>query len=218
MFDHDLIELPRLERIDGAIRQYKTPAGLLYPSVTTVIGAASDKSGLDNWRKAVGEEEANRVSTRAARRGTAVHALCEKLVLNETVDLRSEMPFNVHMYRQLERELRAHCGNIRGSALFLYSDKLRVAGACDLIADWDGKKSIIDFKTSGKLKRKDWIEGYFLQCTLYSYMFWERTGIMHSQIVVAIAVEEENEAQIFIENVGNYIDRAKAICDQFHSR
>ena len=218
MFDHDLIELPRLERIDGAIRQYKTPAGLLYPSVTTVIGAASDKSGLDNWRKAVGEEEANRVSTRAARRGTAVHALCEKLVLNETVDLRSEMPFNVHMYRQLERELRAHCGNIRGSELFLYSDKLRVAGACDLIADWDGKKSIIDFKTSGKLKRKDWIEGYFLQCTLYSYMFWERTGIMHSQIVVAIAVEEENEAQIFIENVGNYIDRAKAICDQFHSR
>jgi len=218
MFNLDLIELPRLERIDGEIRQYRTPAGLLYPSVTTVLGAASDKSGLDNWRKAVGEEEANRVSARAARRGTAVHSLCEKLVLNEDIDLRREMPLNVHMYRQLERELRAHCDNIRGSELFLYSDKLRVAGACDLIADWDGKRSIIDFKTSGKNKKKEWIEGYFLQATLYSYMFWERTGILHSQIVICISVEEENEAQVFVENATNYLAKAKKICDSFHNK
>lgn len=216
MFDLDLIELPRLERIDGEIRQYRTPAGLLYPSATTVIGAASDKSGLDDWRKAVGEEEANRVSSRAARRGTAVHSLCEKLVLNEPVDLRREMPFNVQMYRQLERELKTHCNNVRGSELFLYSDRLRVAGACDLIADWDGKKSIIDFKTSGKNKRKDWIEGYFLQATMYAMMFYERTGILHSQIVICIAVEEENKAQIFIEKAGNYMKKVKQICDAFH--
>ena len=154
MFNLNLVDLPVLERIDGEIRQYRTPHGLLYPSVTTVLGAAADKSGLDAWRKAVGEEEANRISARAARRGTAVHSLCEKLVLNEDVNTRSEMPVNVHMYRQLERELRAHCDDVRGSELFLYSDKLKVAGACDLIASWDGVPSIIDFKTSGKNKRK----------------------------------------------------------------
>ena len=218
MFNLDLIDLPVLERLDGEIRQYRTPEGLLYPSVTTVLGAAADKSGLDAWRKAVGEEEANRVSARAARRGTAVHSLCERLVLNEDVNTRSEMPVNVHMYRQLERELRAHCDDIRGSELFLYSDALKVAGACDLIASWDGVPSIIDFKTSGKNKRKDWIEGYFLQCSLYAYMFWERTGILHSQIVVLIAVEEENEAQIFVENATNYLKKAKQVCKQFHSK
>lgn len=218
MFNLNLIELPRLERIDGEIRQYRTPEGLLYPSVTTVLGAASDKSGLDNWRRAVGEEEANRVSARAARRGTAVHSLCEKLVLNEDIDLRSEMPLNVHMYRQLERELRAHCDDIRGSELFLYSDALKVAGACDLIASWDGRPSIIDFKTSGKNKKKEWIEGYFLQCSLYSYMFWERTGILHSQIVVMISVEEEDKAQIFVENATKYLNKAKQICESFHNK
>lgn len=218
MFEHNLIELPRLERLDGEIRQYRTPEGLLYPSVTTVLGAAADKSGLDNWRKAVGEEEANRVSARAARRGTEVHRLCEDLVLNRHIDLCREMPLNVHMYRQLERELRAHCGNIRGSELFLYSDALKVAGACDLIASWDGKPSIIDFKTSGKNKKKQWIEGYFLQCSLYSYMFWERTGILHSQIVVMIAVEEEDTAQIFVENATKYLSKAKAICNSFHNK
>ena len=218
MFNLNLIELPRLERIDGEIRQYRTPEGLLYPSVTTVLGAASDKSGLDNWRKAVGEEESNRVSARAARRGTAVHSLCEKLVLNEDIDLRSEMPLNVHMYRQLERELRAHCDDIRGSELFLYSDALKVAGACDLVASWDGRPSIIDFKTSGKNKKKEWIEGYFLQCSLYSYMFWERTGILHSQIVVMISVEEEDKAQIFVENATKYLNKAKQICESFHNK
>ena len=96
MFNLDLIDLPVLERLDGEIRQYRTPEGLLYPSVTTVLGAAADKSGLDAWRKAVGEEEANRVSARAARRGTAVHSLCEKLVLNEvTFGLHSEELFVV---------------------------------------------------------------------------------------------------------------------------
>jgi genome maintenance exonuclease 1 len=216
MFEHNLIELPRLERIDGAIRLYKTPTGALYPSVTTVIGAAADKSGLDDWRRAIGEEEANRVSARAARRGTEVHRLCEDLVLNRPIDLRREMPFNVHMYRQLEQKLSENVTNIRGSELFLYSDKLKVAGACDLIADYAGKKSIIDFKTSGKAKQKDWIEGYFIQATLYSYMFWERTGILHSQLVIMIAIEEENKAQIFIENATNYLEKAKQICEQFH--
>lgn len=217
MFEHNLIELPRLERIDGAIRLYKTPAGVLYPSVTTVISASADKSGLDDWRKAVGEEEANRVSTRAARRGTEVHRLCEDLVLNRPIDLRREMPFNIQMYKQLESKLKENVTNIRGSELFLYSDKLRVAGACDLIADYAGKPSIIDFKTSGKHKKKEWIEGYFLQATLYSYMFWERTGIFHNQIVIMIAVEEESNAQIFIEKASDYIVEAKRICDTYHS-
>ncbi|NDB84611.1 MAG: Dna2/Cas4 domain-containing protein [Alphaproteobacteria bacterium] len=217
MFKHDLIELPRLERIDGAIRLYKTPTGALYPSVTTVIGAAADKSGLDDWIKAIGQEEANKISARAARRGTEVHRLCEDLILNRPIDLRREMPFNVHMYRQLEQKLKENVDNVRGSELFLYSDKLKVAGACDLIADYAGKRSIIDFKTSGKAKRKEWIEGYWMQTCLYSMMFYEMTGIKHSQLVIMIAVEEENKAQIFTDSVENWISKTISVVKKYHS-
>lgn len=217
MFNHDIIELPQLVRLDGEIRHYLTPTGEKYPSVTTVLDKTSDKTALHAWRKRVGEEEANRVSTRATRRGTAVHTLCEKLVLNEPIDLSEEMPFNVHMFKQLERFLRANVNNIRGSESSLFSHKLKVAGSCDLIANYRNHAAIIDFKTSNKNKRKDWIENYFLQCAMYSYMFWEMTQIYHPKLVVAIAVEEEDEAQIFEEDVNDWIDKARDRCTRYHA-
>lgn len=218
MFNHNIIELPKLERIDGEIRRYKTPSGQLYPSVTTILGSMEDKTGLQSWIDRVGQEEADRIKTRSARRGTEVHRLCESLVLNQPIDLKREMPFNVHLFRQLEKKLKKHVDNILGSELFLYSDKLKVAGACDLIADWDGVPSIVDFKTSIKNKREDWINNYFLQTTLYSYMFYERTSIIAKQIVVLIAVEEENEAQVFIKDAYSYIKEAEFLCKKYHGK
>lgn len=217
MFNHDLVELPQLVRLDGEIRHYLTPTGEKYPSVTTVLDKTSDKTALYAWRKRVGEDEANRVSTRATRRGTAVHTLCEKFVLNEPIDLSEEMPFNVHMFKQLERFLQANVNNIRGSESSLFSHKLKVAGSCDLIANYRNHAAIIDFKTSNKNKRKDWIENYFLQCAMYSYMFWEMTQIYHPKLVVAIAVEEEDEAQIFVEDVNDWIDKARDRCTRYHA-
>lgn len=217
VFKLDLItNLPKLERIDGHIRQYKTTNGTLYPSVTTVIGYSSDKSALDEWRKRIGDQEADKISRIAGDRGTEVHDLCEKLVLNQEVDLKGSPFFASIMYNQISKVLKERMNNVRGSELFLYSDRLKVAGACDLIADFDNKKSIIDFKTSLKNKKKEWIDNYFLQACLYSMMFYERTGILHKQLVIIIAVEEENNAQVFVENVSNWIDRASRICKKFH--
>jgi len=181
------------------------------------LDKTSDKSHLIAWRKRVGEEEANRVSKRATTRGTAVHTLCERYVLNEPIDLAKEMPFNVHMFRQLEKFLLANVNNIRGSESSLFSHKLKVAGSCDLIANCRNHAAIIDFKTSNKLKRKDWIENYFLQCAMYSYMFWEMTELYHPKIVIAIAIEEEDEAQIFEENVNDWINKAQDRCTRYHS-
>lgn len=217
MFNVDLIELPKLVRIDGEQRYYETPTGQKYPSVTTVLDKTSDKSALIAWRKRVGEEEANRVSKRATTRGTAVHLLCEKLVLNEEIDLTKEMPFNVQMFRQLEGFLKENVNNIRGSESSLFSHKLKVAGSCDLIANYKNYAAIIDFKTSNKTKRKDWIENYFLQCAMYSYMFWEMTQLYHPKLVVAIAIEEEDQPQIFEEDVNNWIDKAKDRCKTYHN-
>ena len=217
LFIHELVELPQLTRLDGEVRHYLTPTGEKYPSVTTVLDKTSDKSALFAWRKRVGEEEANRVSNRATTRGTAIHTLCEKYVLNQPIDISKEMPINVHMFKQLERFLHANVNNIRGSESSLFSHKLKVAGSCDLIANYRNHAAIIDFKTSNKLKRKDWIENYFLQCAMYSFMFWEMTQIYHPKLVVAIAVEEEDEAQIFEENVNDWINQAQDRCKRYHS-
>lgn len=219
-FNLKLVNIPALHRIDSDVgpRLYKTPDGNKYPSVTSVLGSISDNSGLDDWRNRVGEAEANKVMNRSARRGTRVHELCEKLILNQKIDPRREMPLNLAMYRQLEGKLISNVNNILGCESMLYSDKLKLAGTADLIADWNGDKSIIDFKTSAKEKQLEWIDNYFLQASFYSYMFWERTNIMCPNLVVMIALEEGLEPQVFTDNVNNWIDKAFDARNQYYSK
>ena len=179
-------------------RVYYTPSGKAYPSVTTVLGSLS-KDAIDAWRKRIGEEEADRISGRASRRGEALHLTCEKYLLNEMSDLkiRSMMPNIKQLFMQLRPELDKNIGKIYAVEQPLYSDKLRIAGRVDCIAYWNGRLSIIDFKTSTKEKLEENILGYFLQCTAYAEMFEELTNKRIETIVVAIAVEEGNP-QIFV--------------------
>jgi genome maintenance exonuclease 1 len=215
-FNLNLLDLPKVTRIDGAMRLYETPDGKRYPSVTTILGNTADKTGLDIWRARVGFEAADRKTKRSSRRGTAVHNICEKLVLNQEVDLSKEMPLNKMMYKQLERKLIPNVDNIRCSEGYLFSHKLRCAGAVDLIADWRSKPSIVDFKTAEKYKKAEHIEDYFLQTSLYSFMLWEMTQLMYNNIVVLIATEDEQEAQIFEEKASNWLTKAKDRCTRFH--
>ena len=216
MFNVDLIELPKLVRIDGEIRTYLTPTGEKYPSVTTVLSKTKDMSHLLAWRKRVGEEAADKITRQAGSRGTATHLLCEKLVLNEPIDLKNEMPISVHLFKQLEKFLIQNVNNIRVSEGSLFSHNLKVAGSVDLIANYRNHAAIIDFKTSRAYKRKDWIEDYFMQAAMYSFMFWEMTQMYHPKLVIAIACEEETEAQIFEEDVNNWLDKAKDRCKKYH--
>ena len=217
-FKVDLIDLPELVRHDGEVRLYETPDGKKYPSVTTVLSAMADKSHLIAWRKRVGEEVAAKKTAQASRRGTATHLICEKLVLNEAVDLKEEMPLSIHLYKQLEKVLVEHVDDVRSSEGRLFSHKLKIAGSVDLVASYKGKPAIVDFKTSYKTKRKEWIENYFMQAALYSYMLYEMTGLYHPNLVVMIAVEEENEAQIFEEHVSDWIGKAKDVCRRYHEK
>ena len=132
-------------------RVYYTPSGKAYPSVTTVLGSMN-KDAIDAWRKRVGEEEANKISGKASRRGEALHLACEKYLLNEMSDLkiRNMMPNIKELFFQLRPELDKNIGTIYAVEQPLYSDKLKIAGRVDCIAKWDGKISIIDFKTSSK--------------------------------------------------------------------
>ena len=209
----DFDSLPRVE-VDG-VRHYTNDSGdFKYPSVTTVLDKMTDKSHLIEWRKRVGEEEANRVSKFATTRGTAVHLMAENYVLGEDVDL--SMPANKILFDQIKSVLDANVDNVIASESTLVSHKLKVAGTTDLIAEYDGKLSIIDYKTASKRKRKEWIENYFLQSALYSYMLWEMTGIMAKQVVIIIGIDSEPECQVFKVNPADYIEKAAQMCRDYH--
>jgi len=149
MFNLQLSDLQKLPRrnVDGK-RLYETPDGRHYPSVTTITSQMSKKA-IAEWRARVGNAEANRISTQASNRGTSVHKLCEDYCLNLPMEDNAQ-PANVEMFKSIKKELDAHVDNIHAVEGFLYSNFLRVAGQVDLIAEYKGKLSIIDFKTSNE--------------------------------------------------------------------
>jgi len=187
-------------------RTYKTPGGKSYPSITTVL-SNYNKKAIYEWRQRVGEQEANRISRAASGRGTKLHNAVEKYLLNEMSDMKMQtmMPDTKELFLKVKPFLDSHIGDIYGIEQPLYSDKLGIAGRCDCIAEWEGELSIVDWKTSTRVKEKEYIQNYFMQCSAYAEMFEERTGKPIKQIVVAIAVEDTNIPLIFIENKADYI-------------
>ena len=205
MFTHvEKYEFPNLKReIHEGKRVYTTENGDRYPSVTTVLGYKT-KPAIKAWRKNVGEQTANKISRQASVRGTKVHTLCEDYINNEEsntdkITFVEENIFN-RMKTYIDRIDNVHC-----LEQFLFSEHLRLAGQVDCIAEFDGRLSIIDFKTSAKLKRKSYIKNYLAQCSAYAVMFEERTGVPVDQTVIIIGVQDE-EPQLFVEKRDNYTD------------
>jgi genome maintenance exonuclease 1 len=184
-------------------RYYTLPDGTVLPSVTTVIGAKK-KDSIQKWRQRVGEEEANRVSRKASNRGTKVHQVCEDYLNNEQNHVKDKMPDVVEMFYSI-KPLVDRINNIWYQEQSLFSKEIEMAGRCDVVAEFDGKLSIIDFKTSSRSKRKEDITDYFAQCTAYAMMIEEMVGTPVDQIVIIMAVDG-SEPLLFVEKTHNYID------------
>lgn len=196
-------------------RLYQTPSGRFYPSMTTVLGYFTKKS-IHEWRAAVGEEEANRVARHACTRGNAIHHTAERYLNNEENYLKKgEMPHVIQMWKSMQKVLDERVNNIIMQECPLYSDELMMAGRVDLIGEFDGELSIIDFKTSSRHKSKEEIEGYYLQECGYSIMFEERTGIRIDKLVTIMVVEGTNDSLIFIEKRNNWVDLLKEKRDAY---
>jgi genome maintenance exonuclease 1 len=183
-------------------RYYVLPDGTRLPSVTTVIGAKGKKAIME-WRKRVGEEEANKISRKASSRGTNVHTLCERYLNNEPLGMI--MPDALEMFLPLKPILDRSVSNIWYQEQALWSMKLGMAGRVDCIANWNGVLSIIDFKTSRKIKKKEHIETYFQQECAYAIMLEEMIGEPVHQLVTLMAVEDESPL-IFIEKTEDHIE------------
>lgn len=196
-------------------RLYRTPSGGL-PSITTVLKILTEEH-IQAWRARVGEEEANRISHRASTRGTAVHAIIEDYINNKEDYTDGYMPNIIDNFRSVQKVLDARIGKVYAQECALYSDHLGVAGRVDCVGEFDNKISIIDFKTSKKLKKKEWIENYFVQESAYAIMWEERTGMPITQLVTVIAVDNE-EPQVFIEHRDNWTTKLLETIDEYKRR
>lgn len=211
-FKHNF--LPELsmttENIDGK-RHYVLPNGEKFKSVTTILSERTDKSKLEEWRKRVGEEEANRISAIANRRGTIVHSLAEKYLLNDPMYSSGHMPIDIDNFNGIKKILDKNVDDILGIELPLFSRTLKCAGRTDLVANFLNTNSIIDFKTSLKNKREEWILNYFIQATIYGMMTEWIYKINIPQIVIIIAVDNNVTPQLFVKQKSQFVDKALEI-------
>ena len=210
MYNHKTINLPEIKATtaDG-VRLYETPEGNYYPSITTVL-SVRNKKGLHDWRKRVGDDVANYVARKAANRGTAVHHMCEDYLNNMHINFPTEWEkhkknfFAYILFKQLKNSVLEKVNNIYAQECGLYSDKYKVAGRVDCIAEYDGIPSIIDFKTSTSERKDSYNENYYIQASAYAEMFEERTGTAISQIVILV-VTEDGVVQEFVKDKTEYL-------------
>ena len=215
MFKHVDLSLPKLTRetIDG-VRYYSVPdeEELLKLVSITSVTSHFNKDIFVNWRKKVGNEEADRITKAATTRGTGMHTLTEHYLSNDEV-LPEVPPMSDFLFKISKGELNK-IDNIYSLEGALYSKQLGIAGTVDCIAEYDGELSIIDFKTSKKPKPKKWIEHYFVQAMAYGCMLYEMKGIPIKKLVIIMACEngecviyEERDKAKYIKLLGEYINK-----------
>ena len=212
MFNHIDLNLPQLERetIDG-VRYYKVPDDNELLKLVSITSVTSHKNRqfFANWRKKVGEEQADKITRQATSRGTDMHLLVEHHLKNE--NLPEVQPISNLLFNIARTDLK-RINNIHALEGSLYSKHLGIAGTVDCIAEFDGELAIIDFKTSKKPKPRAWIEHYFVQCMAYGCMLYEMTEIPVKKLVIIMACEngecvvyEEYDKSKYIKLLTQYI-------------
>jgi ATP-dependent exoDNAse (exonuclease V) beta subunit len=183
-------------------RFYETPEGQRYPSVTTVTGLLT-RDHIKLWRERVGAEEANKISTVAARRGTKMHSLFEQYLRQE-----EELVFENILDEAMFNAVQPVLDDITPIALEagMWSDSLQMAGQVDCVGVWDNELCIIDFKTSAKYKEEYMADPWFHQMTAYAIMVEELTGEVIDSIVAVVAVDGGG-VQVFEADPREYVDK-----------
>ena len=216
-FSHDKIDIGYSD-LDAETtnngRTYTTPDGKRYPSITTVLSILTEDV-IRAWKERVGEEQAEIVSGKAVRRGTKVHSIVEKYLNNE--DITGFLPHIRQSLDNLKPVLDESIGTVFGLEVPLYSHHLKVAGRCDCIAQFNGVPSIIDFKTSRYIKKKEKISNYFAQGAAYSIMWEERTGLVAPNIVIIMDVDHEKPL-VFVEHRDNWTKLLKDTIQEYRKR
>ncbi len=214
MFDHVDLNLEPLKRetIDG-VRYYSIPdvEELIKLVSITSITSHFNREIFINWRKKVGDVQADKITKAATKRGTDMHTLTEYYLKND--DLPEVPPISEFLFKIAKGELNK-INNIYALEGALYSTQLGIAGTVDCIAEYNGELAIIDFKTSKKPKPREWIEHYFVQAMAYGCMLYEMREIPVKKLVIIMACEngecivyEEYNKAKYIKLLDKYINK-----------
>ena len=206
----------------NGMRFYEVPNGDKYPSITSVLGSRPEKQeGIQKWRDRVGAEQANIISRKAANRGTTFHHFCEDYLVDELTEeketeLKTKNFLAWAMFGQVKKTIDERVGDIYLMEQTMHTDKFKVAGRCDLIALFDGKPTVIDWKTATTMKKDEWNEDYYTQAAAYAYMMYEKTGELCEDIAI-IMVAEDGQVEVFQKKTQNYIRRLEELMDEFYT-
>ena len=196
-------EYPKLKRVTAKSgqRQYTGEDNNPVPSVTTILSATGDKTALINWRKRVGEAEATRISTESAGLGTKVHNALEKYILQEEYEIKGNNHISV-MAKTMVNEMidkgLSKVNEIYGVEVGLIAQGL-YAGTSDAIGIYEGDEAIIDFKTAKKIKKREWIDDYFMQGCAYALAHNEMFGSKIKKVAILMIDREGKYADFVIE-------------------
>ena len=181
------------ETVNGK-RHYCLPNGKKVPSVTTILDktkSPESREALANWKKRVGEQQAQQITTEAANRGTRMHSYLETYVMMDDLKPLPSNPFAHPSWFMAAEIILKGLGQVDefwGVEVPVYYSGL-YAGTTDCVGLWNGKPAIIDFKQSNKVKKRDWIEDYFLQLAAYALAHDEMHGTDIDQGVILMAVQ-----------------------------
>ena len=238
-FNYDLLEnrKDQLEQDNSSEdRVYHSPNGT-YPSITNLLYHMITKPGIEAWRAKIGEEEANKISGRAARRGTKVHGILEKYLRGDENYLRKETGGSVMQdHKEIVLagipQIDARIDNVRGIELAMWSDHLKVAGTADLIADYNGELAVIDWKTGSYIKKDEYVFSYILQGTAYCHMLAEMYNLVPKKVVICTFIrfndpkkpvpfmDGDKVVDLLVEwkeyNPEDYVDELLKVCTAYH--
>ena len=218
MFKHNPLVFPKLVQVNDEQfgRYYQTPDGK-FPSITNVLSSTNkNKATLERWRKSIGEESAQKIVNDAQIRGTSLHQLCEEYLKNQPLTLTS-LDICSQLFENMKL-LLDQIDNIRAQEVAVYSNFLGIAGTVDCCADYKGILSLIDFKSSTKAKKEEWIEDYFLQGAFYAMSIKELTQVRCLQIVILISPVNGKIQEFIIPELQiiSYIRKVKQRVDLFN--
>jgi hypothetical protein len=198
MLFNPIYQYQKLKRVESnGSRLYDTPTGKV-ASVTTILDSTKDKTFLMEWRKRVGDSEANRISKEASGLGTLMHLHLENYVIGKPRPEGNNLVQTMarSMADTMINEAFPNVDEVWGIESSLYYPGL-YAGTSDMIGVWKGKPAIIDHKTSTKPKKKEWIEDYFLQCCAYALAHNEVHGTDIKTCAINI-IDRDAKLQSFV--------------------
>lgn len=180
---------------------YRAPDGHVFKSVTTMVNSTSSSSeGIRRWRATVGASVADYISEESRNNGKATHSIIEKYLNNDPIP---ELALLIRGHFSQIKPLLDKIDDIYATEIPLHSYSMKLAGTADCIGKYDGVECLIDFKTSRKKKKEEWIENYFLQASAYTRMWNKLTEKNIKQLAILISCED-GKIQEFIRKPSDY--------------